>query len=40
MWHTWGKGEVYTGIGFGNLTERSHLEELDVNGRMKWTFKK
>jgi len=37
-----GKGEVHTGFWWGNLTERGHLEDLDIDGRtiIKWIFKK
>jgi len=28
------KGEVYTGLWWGNLKERDHLEDLDVDGRI------
>jgi hypothetical protein len=34
MWHVWGKGEVCAGFWWGNLKERDHLEDLDVDGRM------
>jgi len=30
----WGKGEVYTGFWWGNLRERDHLEDPDVDGRI------
>jgi len=29
-----GRGEVHTGFWWGNLKERDHLEDLDVNGKM------
>jgi hypothetical protein len=29
-----GRGEVYTGFWWGNLRERDHLEDLDVDGRI------
>jgi len=34
--------EVRTGVRLGNLKERDHLEDLDVNWRiiLKWMFKK
>jgi hypothetical protein len=37
-----GKGEVHTGFWWGNLTERGHLEDPDIDGRtiIKWIFKK
>jgi hypothetical protein len=39
MWHVWG-GEVPTGLWWGNLWERDHLEDIDVDGRiiLKWIF--
>jgi hypothetical protein len=35
-------GEERTGLWWGNLRERDHLEDLDVEGRiiLKWIFKK
>ena len=37
-----GAGEVYTGFFWGNLSERDHLEDPDVDGRiiLRWTFRK
>jgi hypothetical protein len=34
--------EVYTGFWWGNLTERDHLEDPDIDGRiiLKWIFRK
>ena len=34
-----GRGETYTGFG-GNLRERDHLEDPDVDGRiiLRWIF--
>jgi len=29
-----GRGEVYTGLWWGDLRERYHLEDLGVNGRI------
>jgi hypothetical protein len=41
MWHACGRGEMHTGICWGNLRERDHLEDLNLNGRiLKWIFKK
>jgi hypothetical protein len=42
MWRVWGTGEVHTGFWWGDLRERDHLEDLDVDGRIisKWIFKK
>jgi hypothetical protein len=35
-------GEVYTGLWWGNMRERDHLEDTGVDGRiiLKWTFRK
>jgi hypothetical protein len=35
-------GEVYTGFWWGNLGERDHLEDPDLDGRLvlKWIFRK
>jgi hypothetical protein len=40
MFHTCG-GEVHTGIWWGNLRERDHLDDLGIDGRIifKWMFK-
>jgi hypothetical protein len=37
-----GRGEVYTGILWGNLSERGHLEEPGVDGRiiLRWMHRK
>ena len=37
-----GRGEVYTGLWWGNLRERDHLEDPGVDGRMllRWIFGK
>jgi hypothetical protein len=39
---TYGVGEFYTGFWWGNLRERDHLKDTDVDGRiiLRWTFKK
>ena len=34
MWHVWGAGEVHTGLLWGDLVERDHLENLGVEGMM------
>jgi len=36
------KRRVHTGFWWGNLRERDHLEDLDVDGRIMliWIFKK
>jgi hypothetical protein len=40
--HVWGRGEVHTGFWWGNLRERDHLEDPDVDSRIifKWNFRK
>ena len=42
MQHLWRKGEVYTGLWWGNVRGRGHLENPDVDGRiiLKRIFKK
>jgi hypothetical protein len=37
-----GKGEVLTGLWWGNLRERDHLEDLGVDGKIifKWILSK
>jgi len=41
MWHACVRREVHKGICWGNLRERDHLEDLNVNGRkLKCIFKK
>ena len=35
-----GRGEVYTGFWWGNLRERDHLGDPDVDGRIRWIFRK
>jgi hypothetical protein len=41
MWLGVGRTEMYTGFWWGNLKERDHLEEVDVDGGMifKWLSK-
>jgi len=41
MWHIWERGEVYTGLWWGNLKKRDRLKYLDVDGTMifKYNFK-
>jgi len=40
--HVWGREEVDTGVGEGNLRERDHLEDHGVSGRiiLRWIFRK
>ena len=42
MYHVRGKGEVHTGLWWGNLRENDHLKDQSVNGRiiLRWIFKK
>jgi len=34
MWRVWGRGEVCTGFLWGNLRERNHWGDPDVDGRI------
>ena len=38
MWHVWGITEMHTGVCWGNLRERDHLEDLEVDRTiiLKW----
>jgi hypothetical protein len=38
----WGRGEVYKGFWWGNLKERDHLIDPDVDVRilLRWIFRK
>ena len=42
MQHVWGREEAYTGFLGGNLKERDHLGDPDVDGRiiLRWIFRK
>jgi hypothetical protein len=42
MWHVWGRGEVHTGLYWGNLMEGDHLEDPGKDGRiiLKWIFER
>jgi hypothetical protein len=37
----WGRGEVYTGFWWGNLRERDHSGEPDIDGRiiLRWIIR-
>jgi hypothetical protein len=35
MWHVWGEEEVHTRFWLRDLRERNHLEDLDINGKIK-----
>jgi len=41
MWHVWGTVEMHSGTWWGDLRERNHLEDIDVDGRiiLKWIAK-
>jgi hypothetical protein len=34
MWHVWETGEVHTGFWWGDVRERTHLEDLGVDSRI------
>jgi hypothetical protein len=38
----WGRGEAYTGFGWGNLRERDYLGDPGIDGRiiLRWIFRK
>jgi hypothetical protein len=38
----WERGEVHTGFWWGNLRERDHLDDADIDGCiiLKWIFTK
>jgi len=33
-WHVWGRGKVHSGCWWGDLVERDHFEDLNVDGRI------
>jgi hypothetical protein len=42
MWRVWGRAEVCTGCWWGNLWERDHWRNPDVDERiiLRWNFRK
>jgi len=40
MWRVWGRGEGRTGFWWGNVRERDHWGDPDVDGRiiLRWIF--
>ena len=42
MWHVWRKGEVCTRFWWGNLRERDHWGDQDVDGMiiLRWILRK
>ena len=42
MWRVWGRIEGCTGCWWGNLRERGHLGDQDVDGKiiLRWIFRK
>ena len=42
MWHLWMTGQVCRGFWWGNLRERDHWRDPDLDGRiiLRWIFRK
>ena len=42
MQHVWGRVEMYTGLWWGHLREKDHLEDPGLEGRviLRWIFRK
>jgi hypothetical protein len=40
VWQVWERGGMHVGFCWGNLSERDHLEDLGVDGRiiLEWTL--
>jgi hypothetical protein len=34
MWHTWGRGEMFTAFWLGGLEGRDHWEDVGIGGRI------